>query len=95
MTCRQKVITEFACRKSSLGNVKILQLIVDRKQMQFNLPTEGNYRIRLFDQGGDAVPRSYACIPDRFQAILQSVFTHQKNVTFTGLPGIMLMNIGK
>ena len=63
--------------------------------MQFNLPMAGNYRIGSFNQGGDAVPRSCTCIPDRFQAILQSVFTGQRNVTFTGLPGIMLMNIGK
>ena len=57
--------------------------------MQFNLPTEGTYRMGRFDQGGDAVPRSCTCIPDRFQAMLQS----EKNVTFIGLPGIMLMNI--
>ena len=56
---------ESVCRKSSLENVRIL-LIVDGKQMQFNLPTEGNYRIGLFDQGGDAVPISCTCIPDRF-----------------------------
>ena len=77
---------ESICRESSLENIRIL-LIVDGKQMQFNLPTEGNYRIGLFDQ--------CTCIPDRFQAILQSDFTRQKNVTFTGLLGIMLMNIGK
>ena len=63
--------------------------------MQFNLPMESNYRICLFDQGGDATPRSFTCIPDRFQAILQSVFTRQKHVTFTGLPGVMLINIEK
>ena len=63
--------------------------------MQFCLPTEGIYRICLFDQDGNAVPRSCTCIPDRFQAILQSVFYASENVIFTGLPGIMLMNIGK
>ena len=55
------------CGKSSLENVRILRLIVDGKQMQFNLPTEGYYRIGLFDQCGDTVPTSCTCIPDRFQ----------------------------
>ena len=65
---------ESICRKSSLENIRIV-LIVDGKQMEFNLLTEGNYRIGLFDQGGDAIPTSCTCIPDRFQATLQSVLT--------------------
>ena len=43
----------------------------------------------------NTVPRFCTCISYRFQTILQSVFACQKDVTFTCLPGIMLMNLRK
>ena len=63
--------------------------------MELKLTTETHHSRSLFCSMGNAVPRFCTCISDRFQAILQSVLACQKNVTFTCLPGVMLMNLCK
>ena len=47
------------------------------------------------DNMSNTAPRFCTCISYRFLTILWSVFSCQKNVTFTCLPGIMLMNLQK
>ena len=63
--------------------------------MELELTTETHHCPRLFYCIRNAVPRFCTCISDRFQAILHSVVTCQKDVTFMYMPGFMLMSLCK
>ena len=78
-----------------MGTLEILGVVVSSNQMELELAAETDHSRSLFYNMGNVVPRFCTCISDRFQALLQSVLTFFKNVTFTCLPGIMLMNLCK
>ena len=68
----------------------VLWLIVDGKHTQFNLMVECVDRNCLFDQDRNAALRFCIC---RFQTILQSVLTDQKDSNSRGLPSMILVKI--
>ena len=71
----------------------LLGLVVGGEEMELKLIPETHYCRSLSYNMRNAGPRFCTCISYGFQTILQRVFACQKNVTFTYLPGIMLMNL--
>ena len=75
--------------------LEVLGLVVVCEEMELKLMPKTHHCRSLFYNMRNAVPRFCTCISYGFQTILQCVFACQKNVTFTCLSGIMLMNLRK
>ena len=73
-----------------ISTAQVLSLIVDGKHIEFNLMVECFVRNCLFDQDRNAALRFCTC---RFQTILQSVLTDQKDGSSRGLPSMILVKI--